>query len=54
MLELQSFFSLNMVEEHELLDFLKQNTYKYSIEDIQEYFDIRPFNNNNNNNTLPT
>jgi hypothetical protein len=44
-----------MVEEHELLDFLKQNTYKYSLEDIQEYFDIRPVTNNGNtNNTLPT
>ncbi|KAL4464721.1 hypothetical protein ABPG74_011282 [Tetrahymena malaccensis] len=41
-LKLKHFLSLNMVEENDLVEYLKQNTYKYQFKHIQKYFSMRP------------
>ena len=46
MLKIKSFLNINMVEEEDLFEFLRQNTLKYKQKHLDEYFLNRKPNKN--------
>lgn len=39
--------TLQQINENSIFDFIRQNTYKYKIKDLEQYFSLRPLKNEN-------